>query len=218
MLVASVHAELQTGPSPARGGALSCRRRRRGAGVTMHAALCMAVALVACCHNHCAVAFSSSQRWLLENGTDGGHVDRNADAGVQHGVQLLDSSDFLTLRNERVSIVFGKNGGRARARIDGLYSSAFPALSALNLLRNGGGCYWNTVPDRTQTNGTKEDCMISDSFTGHEVVRQIKSPGTDEVSLVEIKLLLRHPQPAASNSTFTTSCALVSKGSTSSSR
>ena len=85
------------------------------------------------------------------------------------GVQLLDGPDQLTLRNELVSMTMLKQGGLAHAQIDVLSTTSFAA--APNLLRrfpkNGGGCYWNTVPARTQTNGTKEDCIHSDKFVGH---------------------------------------------------
>ena len=95
-------------------------------------------------------------------------------------MQLLDGPDELTLRNGLVSVTMLKQGGLAHAQIDALSTSAFSA--APNLLRKGrvGSCYWNTVPARTQTNGTKEDCMLSDKFVGHTVVRQ-------NASLVEVK-------------------------------
>lgn len=109
-------------------------------------------------------------------------TDDDAVQGNNGSVQLRDSPDRLTLQNDLVSLTLQKQGGLAHAEIDVLSASAF--RNSTNLLRKmpkGGGCYWNTVPPRTQTNGTKDNCQLSSHFVGHTVVRRSSA-------LVEIKL------------------------------
>ena len=95
-------------------------------------------------------------------------------------VVLIDDPDQLTLRNEHVSVTMRKSNGLARPQVDALSTSAFPGRNLLWTDQRGGGCYLSTVPPFTETNGSKVDCMLSNAFVGHNVVRE--SPEFVEIS------------------------------------